>query len=207
MEQRAFARHLRSHMTESENRLWRHLRAHRLNGQKFRRQQPIGPYVVDFVHFGSRLIVEADGGQHNDAPHDKQRDNWLRQQGFTVLRFWNHEIIGNLEGVLATIMKAVTNPPSPQPLSHKGRGALSLHRPQGEQARDPHSSTVRERVSEQPTVRSRHNRLPSPPAGEIRSFSKPFSPTSHHDRPPSPPAGEGVGERGKTRSQYPGGDK
>jgi very-short-patch-repair endonuclease len=100
-------------MTESEKTLWRHLRAHRLNGEKFRRQQPIGPYVVDFVHFGARLIVEADGGQHNAAPGDKRRDNWLRQQGFTVLRFWNHEIMGNLEGVLATILDAVTNRPSP----------------------------------------------------------------------------------------------
>lgn len=123
MEQREFAKHLRSRMTESENRLWRHLRAHRLNGEKFRRQQPIGPYVVDFVHFGARLIVEADGGQHNDAPRDKQRDNWLREQGFRVLRFWNNEITGNLEGVLATIMDAVTDPPSPPaPLPQGERG-------------------------------------------------------------------------------------
>ena len=63
MEQLEFAKHLRSCMTESETLLWRHLRAHRLNGGKFRRQQPIGPYVVDFVHFGVRLIIEADGGQ------------------------------------------------------------------------------------------------------------------------------------------------
>ncbi|MCP9468881.1 MAG: endonuclease domain-containing protein [Nitrospira sp.] len=125
MEQRAFAKHLRRHMTESENRLWQHLRAHRLNGQKFRRQQPIGPYVVDFVHFGARLVVEADGGQHHDAPHDKQRDNWLHQQGFTVLRFWNHEIMGNLDGVLATIMEAVANPPEIKPPSPCGRGAIT----------------------------------------------------------------------------------
>ncbi|MCP9464518.1 MAG: endonuclease domain-containing protein [Nitrospira sp.] len=126
MEQRAFAKRLRRHMTESEHRLWRHLRAHRLNGQKFRRQQPIGPYVVDFVHFGVRLIVEADGGQHNAAPGDKQRDDWLREQGFTVLRFWNHEIMGNLEGVLATIMEAVANHPSPPaPLPPGERGAKS----------------------------------------------------------------------------------
>ncbi|MBU0499342.1 MAG: DUF559 domain-containing protein [Gammaproteobacteria bacterium] len=123
MEQREFARHLRSHMTESENRLWRHLRAHRLNGEKFRRQQPIGPYVVDFVHFGVRLIVEADGGQHNDAPYDELRDNWLREQGFTVMRFWNNEIMGNLDVVLATVMDAVTNHPSPPaPLPQGERG-------------------------------------------------------------------------------------
>ncbi len=126
MEQHKFVRQLRSHMTESENRLWRHLRAHRLNGEKFRRQQPIGPYVVDFVHFGARLIVEADGGQHNDASYDETRDNWLREQGFTVMRFWNNEIMGNLDGVLATVMGAMTESPlSPGP-SRKGRGVNDI---------------------------------------------------------------------------------
>lgn len=123
MEQREFAKHLRHHMTESETRLWQHLRAHRLNGEKFRRQQPMGFYVVDFVHFGARLIVEADGGQHNDAPRDESRDAWLRAQGFKVLRFWNNEIMNNLEGVLETIMAAVTLPPlSPNPSPARGEG-------------------------------------------------------------------------------------
>ncbi len=90
MEQRNFAKHLRHRMTGSEIRLWRHLRAHRLYGEKFRRQQPIGPYVLDFVHFGARLIVKADGGRHNEAAHDQKRDAWLRAQGFKVLRFWNN---------------------------------------------------------------------------------------------------------------------
>ncbi|MBH1961498.1 MAG: endonuclease domain-containing protein [Rhodocyclales bacterium] len=128
MEQREFAKHLRHHMTESETRLWQHLRAHRLNGEKFRRQQPMGFYVVDFVHFGARLIVEADGGQHNDAPRDESRDAWLRAQGFKVLRFWNNEIMNNLEGVLETIMAAVALPPLPQPLSRKGRGEKLISR-------------------------------------------------------------------------------
>jgi very-short-patch-repair endonuclease len=128
-------------MTDSETTLWRHLRAHRLNGEKFRRQQPIGRYVVDFVHFGARLIVEADGGQHNSAAVDEQRDTWLRAQGFTVMRFWNNEIMQNLAGVLETIMAAVGElsaqaaapararalaaAPSPPPLSHEGRGEQS----------------------------------------------------------------------------------
>jgi len=107
MQQREFAKHLRSRMTGSENSLWRHLRAHRLNGEKFRRQQPIGPYIVDFVHFGARLIVEADGGQHNGALHDERRDAWLRAQGFKVMRFWNNDITSNLEEVLAAVMAAV----------------------------------------------------------------------------------------------------
>ena len=125
MEQRKFAKHLRSSMTESENRLWRHLRARRLNGEKFRRQQPIGPYVVDFVHFGSRLIVEADGGQHNEAPEDARRDAWLHAHGFKVIRFWNNEIMSNLDGVLETIMVALQETPSPPaPLPQGERGGI-----------------------------------------------------------------------------------
>ncbi len=123
MQQREFARVLRSNMTDAERRLWRQLRAHRLGGQKFRRQQPLGPYVVDFVHFGARLIVEADGGQHNESVRDQQRDAWLRAQGFTVLRFWNNEILGNEGAVLEVIFAAVTaalaekqpSPPAPLP--------------------------------------------------------------------------------------------
>ena len=87
MDQQQFAKTLRQNMTDAEQLLWRHLRAHRLDGQKFRRQQPIGPYVVDFVHFGARVIVEADGGQHNDNADDQVRDTWLAEQGFKVLRF------------------------------------------------------------------------------------------------------------------------
>ena len=123
MEQREFAKHLRQHMTDSENLLWRHLRARRLDGEKFRRQQPIGPYVVDFVHFGARLIVEADGGQHNESQTDPLRDAWLRAQGFEVMRFWNNEIIGNPEGVLEAIIAAVAERPlSPGPSPARGEG-------------------------------------------------------------------------------------
>ena len=77
MESRTFAKQLRRTMTDAEHRLWKHLRAHRLDGQKFRRQQPIGSYVVDFVHFGARVIVEADGSQHAESPTDPLRDAWL----------------------------------------------------------------------------------------------------------------------------------
>jgi very-short-patch-repair endonuclease len=123
MEQREFAKHLRRNMTESEHTLWQYLRAHRLNGEKFRRQHPLGPYVVDFVHLGARLIVEADGGQHNEAPRDEKRDTWLRAQGFTVLRFWNNEIMSNLDGVLVTVMAAMPELPlSPSPSPARGEG-------------------------------------------------------------------------------------
>jgi len=124
MQQLKFAKSLRKNMTEAEHRLWRHLRAHRLLGQKFRRQQPLGPYVVDFVHFGVRLIVEADGGQHNQSERDAKRDAWLESQGFKVLRFWNNEIMGNGEAVLEVILATVSAlSPSPSPV--KGEGGKS----------------------------------------------------------------------------------
>lgn len=124
MASRTFAKQLRRNMTDAEHRLWMHLRAHRLLGEKFRRQQPIGPYIVDFVHFGSRLIVEADGGQHNGASRDAVRDVWLTQQGFRVLRFWNHEILQRTDDVLESIWRAVhdraPSPPAPLPQGERG---------------------------------------------------------------------------------------
>ncbi|MDP2795127.1 MAG: endonuclease domain-containing protein [Sulfurisoma sp.] len=123
MVQRQFVKALRQQMTEAEHLLWRHLRAHRLNGAKFRRQQPVGPYIVDFVHFGARLVVEADGGQHNASPTDARRDAWLKSQGFRVMRFWNDEILRNTEAVLEVVMAAVQDaPPLPQPLPREGGG-------------------------------------------------------------------------------------
>jgi very-short-patch-repair endonuclease len=120
-----FAQSLRTRMTDAERVLWHHLRAHRLDGAKFRRQQPIGPYIVDFVHFGARVIVEADGGHHNESAHDDVRDAWLRAQGFRVLRFWNSEIAHNTPAVLETIWMAVRgDAPSPLPLSREGRGGV-----------------------------------------------------------------------------------
>lgn len=128
MEQKQFARQLRQNMTDAEQLLWRHLRAHRLNGSKFKRQQPIGPYIVDFVHFASRVIIEADGGHHQDNADDKKRDAWLNQQGFIVLRFWNNDILQNSEAVLEQIMSALHSnnhslrPLSPTPLPQGERG-------------------------------------------------------------------------------------
>jgi 2-methylaconitate isomerase len=98
------AKRLRRQMTDAEQILWRHLRGHRLLGQKFRRQQPIGDYVVDFVHFGANLVVEADGGQQADDTGDASRDTWLREKGFRVLRFWNHDILRNTPAVLERIL-------------------------------------------------------------------------------------------------------
>jgi very-short-patch-repair endonuclease len=124
MDKTQFAKASRKNMTDAEQLLWRHLRAHRMCGQKFRRQQPIGPYVVDFVHFGGRVVIEADGGQHNGSANDAVRDAWLRSQGFTVLRFWNHEILQNIEAVLEAILKELAkgapSPPAPLPQGERG---------------------------------------------------------------------------------------
>ncbi len=107
MEQRDFAKQLRSNQTDAENHLWRALRAHRLIGAKFKRQQPLGKYIVDFISFQAKIIIEADGGQHNESAADATRDAWLQASGFTVLRFWNNDIFNNTEGVLETILSAI----------------------------------------------------------------------------------------------------
>jgi very-short-patch-repair endonuclease len=117
-----FARTMRAKPTDAEHRLWQHLRAWRLPHFKFRRQQPLGNYIADFVCLEARLIVELDGGQHNGSASDIARDAWLTSQGFVVLRFWNNEVFENLEGVLERILVQLQAAPSPQPLSPRGRG-------------------------------------------------------------------------------------
>jgi len=103
------ARQLRQRMTDAEQLLWQHLRNRRLAGHKFRRQHPIGPYIVDFVHLQARLIIEADGGQHLASQRDPQRDAWLQAQGYRVLRFWNHDILQQPDTVLAAIWQALSD--------------------------------------------------------------------------------------------------
>jgi len=99
------ARELRRFATDAERVLWSHLRNRQLEGCKFRRQVPIGPYIVDFVCFGTRLIVEADGPFH-DTEADAVRDGWLKREGFVVLRFPNSQISQEPEAVLADILAA-----------------------------------------------------------------------------------------------------
>jgi very-short-patch-repair endonuclease len=110
---RARARQLRRNLTEAEQALWRHLRLRQLDGHKFRRQQPIGPYIADFICFETRLIVELDGGQHSSqTTSDAERSAWLEMQGFRVMRFWNHEVLQNTEAVTERIREACL-PPHP----------------------------------------------------------------------------------------------
>ena len=104
----ANARDLRRAMTDVERRIWYFLRAGRFQRAKFRRQVPLGPYVVDFLCESTRLIVELDGGQHAErVSHDLERTRWLEARGYRVVRFWNNEVTGNLEGVLSAIAKAM----------------------------------------------------------------------------------------------------
>ena len=113
---RSRARHLRHASTDAETELWQLLRSRQLTGIKFRRQVPIGSWIVDFVSFEQMLVVEADGGQHADNASDQIRDADLRDRGFRILRFWNNDILGNPDGVLQKIAEAIEQSPSPRGL-------------------------------------------------------------------------------------------
>jgi very-short-patch-repair endonuclease len=104
------ARILRRDRTEAEARLWRYLRNRQMEGAKFRFQSPVGPYVADFLCVEARLIVELDGGQHGiQAEKDAARTKVLEAAGYTVIRFWNNEVLANTEGVVETIRLSVLN--------------------------------------------------------------------------------------------------
>ncbi len=111
------ARRLRSSMSEAEKRLWYRLRTHRFCGASFRRQTPIGSYIVDFVCHDAGLVIELDGGQHGApraAKRDERRTAWLGSRGYRALRFWNHDVLRNLDGVLQSIAAELARcePPS-----------------------------------------------------------------------------------------------
>lgn len=102
------ARRLRKTMTDAEQVLWRSVRDRQLDGYRFRRQVPIGNYIVDFACLDVGLVVEVDGGQHAiNADEDKVRDAWLTKEGYRVVRFWNNDVLVNREGVLLTIRDAL----------------------------------------------------------------------------------------------------
>ncbi len=105
------ARKLRRSMTAAERMLWDELRGRRLCGAKFKRQRPIGNYIVDFVCDEAKLIVEIDGGQHGidvSRANDRVRTRWLKARGFRVIRFWNPDVLENMEGVLGAISEELT---------------------------------------------------------------------------------------------------
>ena len=116
MEQRSLARRLRINQTLAEHRLWMRLRARQLDGCHFRRQSPMGRYIVDFACRRRRLIVEIDGGQHVERQEaDAVRTAWLEQRGYRVIRFWNHHVLDDIEGVLETILAALRDRDPPPP--------------------------------------------------------------------------------------------
>jgi len=94
-------------MTDAERKLWLALRDRRLAGFKFRRQVPVGPFIVDFLCYHARLVIEVDGGQHAESARDARRDQWLEANDFRVLRFWNNDVLTNTEGVLTVILDSL----------------------------------------------------------------------------------------------------
>jgi very-short-patch-repair endonuclease len=113
------AQKLRKEPTATEQLLWSRLRRRQLAGHKFRRQQVLGPFIVDFVCLEKKLIVELDGGQHAERrSYDQRRTRWLERHGFRVLRFWDNQVFGELEAVLKCIEDVLCDPPpssSPTP--------------------------------------------------------------------------------------------
>jgi len=109
-------RKLRHDETPAERVLWQRIRDRQIEGIKFRRQQPIGDYIVDFMSCDRKLIIEIDGGQHNEdlaLGQDEIRTRWLTNRGYHLMRFWNNEVLGNLDGVMARIQEEISKSPSP----------------------------------------------------------------------------------------------
>jgi len=113
---------LRRNATDAERALWFELRGRRLQGCKFKRQWTLGPYIVDFCCLEARLVVEADGGQYGDEA-DAHRTAWLQKEGFRVVRFWNNDVLTNMDGVLETIVATLKVDPHPGPLPQAGEEA------------------------------------------------------------------------------------
>ncbi len=122
---RARASILRQNMTEAEKRVRRILRSQQIKGYKFRRQVPIGCYLADFACHEARLIVEIDGGQHAlSSPREAERNAFLQNEGYRIVRFWNNEVLANLDGVYATIAEQLGRITPTQTLPHRGGGLL-----------------------------------------------------------------------------------
>ena len=116
------AQELRSNPTEAEKYLWHILRGKSM-GVKFRRQAVIGRYVVDLVCFERNWVIEVDGGQHSENQKDIKRDAWLKSQGFEVIRFWNNDVLGNLDGIFEVIALRLNSPTlAPPHAKYAGEG-------------------------------------------------------------------------------------
>ena len=102
------ARELRRDMTLAERKLWQVLKQRQLDGHRFRRQHPFGPYIADFACLEAGIVIEVDGGQHQRSEEDRCRDRYMRAAGFKVLRFWNNDVLANLQGVCAVIAQVLS---------------------------------------------------------------------------------------------------
>ena len=128
----ARARKLRRNSTDVERKLWHRIRDKQIAEFRFRRQRPIGKYIVDFVCLDAQLIVELDGGQHaEDAAYDERRSAFLESLGYRVLRFWNNEVVENISGVLESVREALLvtrapTPPSSLPLAGEGTDCANV---------------------------------------------------------------------------------
>lgn len=100
-------------MTDAERKLWFALRDRRFDAFKFRRQVPVEPYIADFLCYDLRLVLEIDGGQHVESDHDVGRDNWFSRNNFRVVRYWNHDVLKDLEGVLTNLAGVLAETPHP----------------------------------------------------------------------------------------------
>jgi len=127
----SLARKLRKTLTDAERKLWQILRSRRLGGFRFRRQVPLGNYILDFACFDPCVVIEVDGGQHNDIAmleYDKQRTKWLESRGYFVLRFWNNQVLQEIEGVAQIVLSKCLSLKSPHPnLPPEGEGTLRLN--------------------------------------------------------------------------------
>jgi very-short-patch-repair endonuclease len=104
-----FARHLRINQTDAEAKLWKHLRARQIGGYKFVRQAPVGPFFRDFVCRERKLVIKVDGGQHADSQSEKIRERYLIGDGYRTIRFWDNDVLTNIEGVLLEIQTTLSN--------------------------------------------------------------------------------------------------
>ena len=119
---RGLAKNLRGKATNTENYLWLFLKNRQLEGVKFRRQEPMGRYILDFVSYERKIVIELDGGQHaENKKKDKERDAWLNSQGYEVLRFWDNEVLKNKDGVLESIRQKLLPPHLTSPARGEGK--------------------------------------------------------------------------------------
>ncbi|MBS0214112.1 MAG: endonuclease domain-containing protein [Proteobacteria bacterium] len=209
---RQFARDLRNHPTDAERHLWRCLRGRHVEGFRFRRQVPPGPYVVDFVCPQAKLVVELDGGQHGDqVAYEQARTASLSAQGYRVIRFWNHDVLARTEAVLDEIHRELTKsvtPPQPSPSLRVREGEKPPQRSvlaECSSAREL-PAAVRHRASSSPSLRVREGEKPPqrsdlagcssarelPAAVRHRASSPPSLREREGDIPPQPsPASQG----------------